>query len=354
MERPIRIFNLRHLAAWLAACGFCSTAWTADALCTSAEQVVHEEAFVAIGQIEQWVTINGARCANPVILFLHGGPGNTMTPYSDEIYGAWEKDFTMVQWDQRAAGRTYGRNPPAEESTLTIERMSADGIELAEYLTRHLGQEKIVLMGGSWGSILGVHMVKSRPDLFHAWVGISQVVSYRDNESASYTKVLELARSAADTTTLASLEAIGPPPWTQPRNFGILRRATRTFEAKVATAAPPSWWLASADYTGAQALKDYTDGEDFSFLQFVGYKGDGMFSKVDLPALGMDFKLPVFLIHGAEDLVATPEIAQRYFDGINAPSKQFVLLPHTGHDPNAAMLEAEYQILVKHVRPLLQ
>jgi len=82
-------------------------------------QPVHEEGFVAIGGIEQWVTVKGDNCANPIILFISGGPGNPLSPYSDAVYGAWSKDFTLVQWDQRGAGMTYGRSPPTRDAVLS-------------------------------------------------------------------------------------------------------------------------------------------------------------------------------------------------------------------------------------------
>jgi len=326
----------------------------ATSICTSPAQKMREDAFVLLGGIEQWVTIRGDSCANPVVLFLHGGPGNTLSPYADAIYAGWEKSFTLVQWDQRGAGRTYGRSTPPAESALTIERMAEDGIQLATYLTRHLGKRKIILVGGSWGSILGVHMVKSRPDLFHSYVGVSQIVSYRENQAASYAKVLALARTAGDQRTGSALEALGPPPWENPRNPGILRRATRAYEAKASTPAPGPWWAPSTAYDTPQFRADYQEGEDFSYLQFVGLKGDGMFAGVDLPRLGMVFEIPVFIIQGSEDLVTTPEVTKRYFDGITAPAKEFVLVPRAGHDPNVAIVDAEFRILSQRVRPLAQ
>ena len=77
---------------------------------------VHEERFVQANGIEHWVTIHGNNAANPVVLFLHGGPGNPNTPYAQAVYGAWTQDFTLVQWDQRGAGKTFGRNPITADS----------------------------------------------------------------------------------------------------------------------------------------------------------------------------------------------------------------------------------------------
>ena len=323
------------------------------AVCASGTQKIRESGFVSIGGIEQWVAINGAHCNNPLLLILHGGPGNTMSPYADTIYTGWEQHFTLVQWDQRGAGKTYGKQPLAADGALSLEQMTADGVQLAQYLTRRFGQKKIILLGGSWGSVLGVHMVKTRPDLFHAWVGVSQMVNHRDNLIASYTRMLERARTAGDSVTVTALDALGMPPWTNPRHFGVLRRAIRKYEAKVTDPAPASWWVPAADYASPQALADYEAGEEYSFLQFIGLKGDGMFSRVDLPHLGMIFAVPVFMVQGEQDLLTTPEVARRYFDGIKAPAKDMLMVPRTGHDPNPALLAAQWRVLNDWVLPLV-
>lgn len=306
---------------------------------------IAEDRFVQIGGIEQWMTIRGASCANPVVLFVHGGPGNPLTPYAEKVYGAWEKDFTLIQWDQRGAGRTFGRNKGSADEILTVERMARDGIEVAEYISRRLGKQKLILKGGSWGSVLAVHMAKMRPDLFAAYVGTSQLISYRDNSLASYSQVLARARAAGDSKTVATIEALGPPPWKNPRNFGILRRATRVYEGKATDPAPPDWWTRAPAYATAQAGAEYEAGEDYAYLQFVGMDGNGMLSTIELPKLGTRFDIPVYLIQGAEDLVTTKEVSKAWFDSISAPHKDHIVLDRVGHDPNTAMVEAQYKVL---------
>ncbi len=106
-----------------------------------------------------------------------------------------------------------------------------------------------------------------------------------------------------------------------PRAFGIVRKATRIYEAKTATAPPKSWWNPAALYATPEAQLDYEAGEEYSFLQFVGFKGNGMLSTIDLHKLGADFDIPVFLLQGTEDLVTTPAIAKRYFDDITRRRK---------------------------------
>lgn len=320
--------------------------------CTSLDAPVNEKGFVAIGGIQQWVTVKGDRCANPIVLFISGGPGNPLSPYSDAVYGAWAKEFTLVQWDQRGAGMTFGRSPPAPEAVLTIKQMSDDGAELAAYLAHRFGKQKVILWGSSWGSILGVHMAKSHPELFYAYLGTSQLVNFRENQTRSYAKLLSVVRASDDPASLAVLQGVGEPPWTDPRSFGKVRRVIRAYEAKVATPAPAAWWTPAAEYTTAKAQADYEAGEEYSFLNFVGLHGDGMASQVDLPALGTVFAIPMFFVEGAQDLLATPDVAQRYYDSLTAPQKDLVLLEHAGHDPNQDVVDAEYTILTQRILPL--
>ena len=352
-------FTASLLVLALAACASTTpespsvTAITAPG-CASADAAVDEKGFVVIGGIEQWVTVKGDRCANPIILFISGGPGNPLSPYSDAVFGAWSRDFTLVQWDQRGAGMTYGRSPPAEDAVLTIQRMRDDGVELAAYLTQRFGKRKVILWGSSWGSILGVHMAKARPELFYAYLGTAQLVNHRENQARSYATLLDRVRSSDDAASLAVLEGVGAPPWTDPRSFGKVRRVIRTYEAKVTTPAPEAWWTPAEEYRTAKAQADYEAGEDYSFINFVGLKGDGMASQVDLPALGTHFAIPMFFVEGAQDLLATPDVAQRYYDSLTAPQKHLVLLPRAGHDPNQDVIDAEYAILRERILPLVE
>lgn len=334
------MFRSKLMAALCALMPFC-----AAAACTPG-QPVHGKGYVSIGDSRQWLTVDGADCANPVVLVLHGGPGNPLSPFGRQIFGGWERDFTVVQWDQRGAGMSYGaRDPGAAEEQLSIERMRDDGIAVAEHLVQLLDKRRVILLGGSWSSILGVHMVKVRPDLFQAYVGSAQIVSYLENSRMAYDKVLAMARQGGDQEALAALEALGAPPWSNPRNAGVLRRIVRKYEARLAEPAPPAWWIPAAEYATPAAQTNYENGEEYSYLQFVGLKGDGMYSTVDLPKLGRTFAVPFYLFQGESDLLTVPELARRYFDRIVAPDKKFILLPGVGHDPNQKLLDAQFSLL---------
>jgi pimeloyl-ACP methyl ester carboxylesterase len=313
-------------------------------------QPVNEQGFVRLNGIEHWVTMRGDNCANPVILIVHGGPGNPQSLYENGPDAAFRKEFTVVHWDQRGAGMTYGRNKPADDDKLTVEGLRDDGLAVARHVAARLGKKQLILMGGSWGSVLAVHMAKANPELFCAYLGTAQVVAQRENIDG-HARLIGLARAANDMETVAKLEALGPPPWTNPRSFGIERRAMRKYEAMTTDPMPKTWMAPGALYATPQAQADYEAGEEYSFVQFVGMHNDGMLRSVDLYKLGTDFKLPVYLVQGTEDLLTTQQVTQRYFDAIRAPVKKLVLAPRAGHDPNEPTLAAQLKLLREDIRP---
>ena len=322
-----------------------------EALCSQATaKPIKEAMFVPIGEIDQWITIKGGARDNPVVLFLHGGPGDARA-FADSMFAGWEKDFTLVQWDQRGAGRTYGKSGPSIESTMTIDRMVQDGIEVAEFLTRHLNKKKIIIEGGSWGSVLGIYMVHSRPDLFYAYVGDAQIVNWRRNLFASYTRVLQLARACGDQQAITALTTIGPPPWDSISQWPKYRKWERAYQAKLVTA-PLAPKIISPEYASPEEQAQYEASDDFSFVHFVGMTLSGPFTQVDLPALGADFAIPIFIIQGTEDLTAVPELAEAYLECIKAPRKKFYLVPGTGHEPSATELDVIWEVLREQVRPM--
>ncbi|MBD3835365.1 alpha/beta hydrolase [Brevundimonas sp.] len=310
-------------------------------------QAVHEAGFITIGGIEQWVVVDGADCGNPVVVMVHGGPGNPNTPFARNIFRDWENDFTLVQWDQRGSGKTYSANRPAEDEPLTLHDLTTDGVEVTRYAIQRFGKRKVILMGGSWGSALAAHMAIAAPDLFHAYVGTSQLVNYQEDLRVGYARTLALATAAGDSDAVARLEEIGAPPWANPRASGALRRISRKYEALVSEPAPSGWFAFGPGYDTPAYEADYEAGEDYSFLAFVGPANDGMGSGIDLRGLGLSFPMPVWMLQGEEDLVTPASVSRAYFDDLSAPRKIYVSLPRTGHDPNRIMIAAQYEALTQ-------
>ena len=314
--------------------------------------IISQERFVLINGIQQWVTIKG-ESSKPVILFLHGGPGSPMSPYSDNIYKEWEKDFIIVQWDQRGAGNTFGFDAPEELTPdylkgkpLTLEQMSSDGIALAEYLLKHLKKEKLILFGTSWGTALGVVMVTKRPELFYAYVAHSQVTNPAD-DLPLYNKVYQMAESNNDRESVEILKAIGKPPYTKAKTVGQLLRIVKKYERANSISAPDSWFVVSANYDNSQAEQNRSDGDDYSFVNYVGDSELGVQSirsSIDFPKNNFVFDIPIYMIQGEADLLTPKESTKAYFDKIKAPEKKYFLLPKTAHGFNLAVVKTQYEI----------
>jgi len=320
---------------------------------------INEGKFVSIGGIEQWVTIKGYDGAKPAILFLHGGPGSVMSPYDEAIYGQWEKDFILVNWDQRGAGRTFGKNAPAEltedywiENPLTIEQMTSDGIELSEHLIKFVGKQKIILIGSSWGSVLGVTMSQKRPDLFYAYIGHAQIVNLSESQIIAYQKVLRMAETTSDQTSSDKLKTIGSPPYDDAKNTGQFYRVIKKFEKENSVPAPDSWWKFSQEYDNEIDAQNRYNGDDYSFINFAGHKKLGikaMSEGLDFRKDAVDFEIPIYLIQGEEDILTPKELSREYFDKISAPKKEFFLVPGAAHGFNQSIVDTQYKILKEQI-----
>jgi pimeloyl-ACP methyl ester carboxylesterase len=308
---------------------------------------VDEASYVPIGGIEEWVTIRGQDRANPVILFVHGGPGDVTNPWTFEIFAPWEERFTVVQWDERGAGRTLAKTGPGIASTLTVDRMSQDGIELAEYLRQHLGKRKIIVVAHSFGTLLALRMVRERPDLFYAYVGTGQVADETRSYAVAYDALVRKARSLGNAQALAELERVGPPPYASGEGYRV------------------QWKWANA-FEGADQFLNGTVGltlvaPEGSVLDFV-HSGDGEILSADqlVPQtrsagpkeLGLDFTIPVFFFQGAEDFTTPTALARQYLEMIRAPQKAFVTIESGGHFAVFTRSDQFLAELVKRVRPL--
>ena len=195
---------------------------TARSLVIRTPNGIAESRYVRIGGMDQWIQIRGEDRANPVLLFLHGS-GMSMIPFTP-VFRSWEQYFTVVQWDRRGVGQTLSRNGRAGSDQWTFDLMASDGIEIAEYLCRHLGQDKVIVLGHSQGTIVGLAMARQRPDLFRAYVGTGQIVDLARNEPVSYQLAVARAQASGRRKAARELARLGAPPYPRPRMWIIKQR----------------------------------------------------------------------------------------------------------------------------------
>lgn len=287
----------------------------------SAPNSIDEARYLTLGGIEQWITIRGENRHNPVVLVLHGGPGDVTNPWGHAGFRAWLKTYTVVQWDQRGAGRTLGRNGRASVATLTIDRLVQDGVELADALRTSLRKDKIILLGHSWGSVLGVLIAKARPDLFSAFVGTGQVGDPARGYHAAFDALLAKARAAGDAHALRELQAIGPPPYKGGRGYQVQRRWSNLFEGADAFIASMLGFALSAPGYTMRDVNDWIEGQGLSADRLVPQS-----NALAATALTGRFAVPVFVIHGADDFTTPTSLAKEFVDGVEAPHKAFATI----------------------------
>ncbi|HEY6443525.1 MAG TPA: alpha/beta hydrolase [Candidatus Acidoferrales bacterium] len=351
----LTLVALLVLVGLLIGSGLIYRAWyqrqAAKTLAITTPNGIDEAMFVPIGGALQWITIRGRDRNNPVILMVHGGPGVTHSGFAVSFV-PWEKDFTIVQWDQPGAGRTFELEGDTFPPDLTIESMARDGVSVAEFLQTNLHKDRIIILGWSWGSIVGVHMVQARPDLFAAYVGTGQIVNMQAGEAMVYSQVLASARVKGNHRAIQELESIGPPPYKTQVALGTQRKWASLLAGDQSPIVKIAEFTLLAPRTSLRDDWSSMSGIVASQNHFLGPTMEGEMMKVDLAASDRNFAIPIFVFQGANDDFTPVQLAQKYVDGITAPQKQFVLIEDAGHDAIITKNGEFLQLLVQRVRPL--
>ncbi|OIK11796.1 proline iminopeptidase [Bacillus sp. MUM 116] len=307
-----------------------------------------EGCYVQIGGIDQWITIRGENRNNPVLLLIHGGPASTYSIFSP-LLRSWEKHFIVTQWDQRGAGKTFGKNGKDGSGTITFDRLAKDGIEVAEYLRGKLGHKKVILIGSSVGSLIGIMMAKLRPDLFYAYVGTDQ--NAPDTQNLLYALTVNALCGAGNTRGVQLLEKMGSnqSQWSR-KDFDkrnrLLVKTIKDVPNMITDLILPSM-LSSPEHK----IRDLMD-----IFKGMSYSLDHLFDELinfDFKKYGMQFELPVFIFHGDNDIITPTELASTYYDEIEAPHKEFVLIKNAGHLACFARPNQFLEELIKRVHPLV-
>ena len=287
---------------------------------------------VEIGGIKQWISIRGSDRRNPILLFIHGGAGESEMPSAWLYERPWEDYFTVVQWDQRGAGKTgSAKELQSQAATMSIPRAVSDGEEMVAYLRKTYNRRKIFVLGHSWGSVIGLSIARDHPEWLHAYIGMGQMINWTDNERASYAWVIAQARARNNTQAIKELTSIAPYPEpdgsTVSWKTGIERKWTMRF-GSVAWGRSDFNWLQNAlqlspEYTEADlAVRDEQDKVAGKQLYFGSVNFDGV------KKLGC----PIFLLDGRHDAQTPGEVSFRWFSKLAAPQKEYVWFTDASHE----------------------
>lgn len=352
--RKVAIYGVGGFVALLVVLVVAAPFVVTRALAITGPNGIDEEFYASIRGREEYISIRGEDKANPVILLLHGGPGFAELP-ATPLFRPYEKTYTIVMWDQPGAGRTFRRAGDTIPSDLTVEDVVDDGIAVAELVRERLKVDKLIVLGWSWGTVVGIGMAQKRPDLFAAYVGTGQLTSVAADNTWAYERAMSRARETENAEAIADLERLGPWPYDTFEEFRAMLAWQRSLDGEPSMRQllrpPYVHAFLSPKYSFADA-RSYERAVAASLRHFFGSRMDGPEIGVDLPATATEFDLPIVFIQGEHDLNTPAVLAKRYFEQISAPHKVYVPLDagHGAPGNSAAFIAA----LDQHVRPLVR
>ena len=290
-----------------------------------------EKAFTDINGVRQGMFIQRNDAACPVLLFLHGG----MPEYflAERHPTGLGNDFTVVWWDQRGAGLSYQPGIPPE--TMTAEQFIADTLSVTDYLRDRFGKEQIYLMAHSGGTFFGIQAAARAPELYHAYIGVAQMVYQLKSEVLAYEYMLDRFRQAGNTRMVRRLEAAPvtmadgtPAAYLALRDRAMHRLGVGTTHAMTSVLSGIFWpSLQSRQYTTSEKINLWRG-------KFSGVSAlwDEMLA-TDLTGRVSELALPVYFFHGSYDYTVSYRLAQSYFAGLKAPRKSFYTFDRSAHSP---------------------
>ena len=295
-----------------------------------------EKKHVNINGVEQGMFIKSKNINNPVLLFMHGGPGMPEYWLTQTYPTGLEEHFTVVWWDQRGAGLSYSSDIPAE--SMNAEQFISDTLAVTNYLRQRFGREKIYLMAHSWGSYIGIQAAARAPELYYAYIGMGQISYQLKSEQLAYEYALEYYKKNGNTDILQKLVAAPPTLIVPlPTAYDSLRDeymhgagigTTHKMRSVVTGLFLPSWQF--HEYTLGEKInlwrgKIYSRSRDFNLWDKM--------QAADLTRQVTELDLPVYFFDGVYDYTCAYPLAKAYFEKLNAPVKGFYTFENSAHSP---------------------
>jgi pimeloyl-ACP methyl ester carboxylesterase len=280
---------------------------------------------------KQWISIRGWNKNAPVLLFLAGGPGGTQMAAVRHELAELEKHFIVVNWDQPGSGKSYYAE---KTKNITAQTYIQDGHALTEYLKDRFSQEKIYLMGESWGSALGIFLVDKYPESYYAFIGTGQMVDFAETERIDYAKALEIAQSKGDTALIERLMANGEPPYYG--NDVTWKSAVYLNYLSAYMAANPNIQNPGYNTFRDVGSSEYGLLDKINFFRGIVNTFNHVYQQlytIDMRTDYIKLDVPVCFFLGRHDVNAPTVLVEEYVQGLDAPDKRIIWFEHSGHSP---------------------
>jgi proline iminopeptidase len=315
---------------------------------------IAELTTVELGGQEQAISIRAADADKPVLLYLSGGPGQSDIAFARALLQPFERDFVVVVWDQRGSGKSYSALDPT--STYSLDALVGDTIALTEYLRDRFAEDKIYVLGESWGSTLGVLAVQERPDLFHAYIGSGQMVSQRETDKIIWRDLLAYADRTGNGALYDQVLTLGEPPYRDtPWANSLIMGYYSLLETPYP---PPAAYVARGDASGVGSFGLF--GSEYSFVDNANLIRGlvDMFSLMYPQLQDIDFRtdvtelqVPVYVLDGENELRGRRELAHDWFERLTAPHKELITYPDAGHAVAFEQADAFLRLMVDEIVP---
>ena len=280
---------------------------------------------------KQWISMRGWDKNAPVLLFLAGGPGGTQMAAVRHELAELEKHFVVVNWDQPGSGKSYYAE---KTQNITVDTYIQDGYALTEFLKERFSQEKIYLVGESWGSALGIFLVDKYPQSYHAFIGTGQMIDFAETERMDYAKAMEIAENNGNADLIKKLKANGEPPY-----YG----KNVTWKSAVYLNYLSAYMGSNPEIhnPGYSTLRDIGSSEyglldKINFFRGVINTYNHVYQQlytIDMRTDYIKLDVPVYFFLGRHDVNAPTVLVEEYERILDAPDKEIVWFEHSGHSP---------------------
>ncbi len=312
---------------------------------------------VKIGGVDQTMLIRGGDTGNPILLYLHSGPGVTeMVPFRS-YHSALEKHFTVVLREQRGTGKSYAPSISAE--SMTLDTMVSDAGEVINHLLKKFNQKKLFVVGHSWGSLLGVLAAQKYPEKIYAYAGSGQEVNPGEGEKISYRYALDKAKALGNAQAIKELEniagtyeyldVINNPGWYD--DLMLERKWLVKFHGETYNQGNSFFIIPGL------LPSEYTIGDFIRFGQGVEFSLKALWPQVmqvNFMESAHNLSVPVFFLQGRHDYNTPSSLVEDYFNALNAPEKELIWLENSAHHPMYEEAQLFDQILIDKLLPLVK
>jgi len=306
---------------------------------------------ITLGHLKQWIFIRGTDQSNPVLLFLHGGPGapllgmSSSRKYDAELI----KHFTVVHWDQRGAGKSFSSDIPVD--SITLDRFVEDCNELIDYLRNRFHTQKVFIVAHSAGTVIGIKTAYKYPEKIHAYVGVAQIINEYEQQKVSYDFIVEEAEKSGDVGRQNAIKAIGPPPYESPKKIleteGHIGHYGGFFHGKsINMVIFMLNFLTSPEYSISEGIRTLRN-KGFHFTMNAMWEE---MKTVNLTKEIQSSKVPIYFFEGKYDMTAPTVLVEKFYDNLDAEKgKKLVIFENSAHFPMIEEKERYQELLINVV-----